>query len=113
MGIARKGAGGLGILAYPDVLRIFFPHPNRQFLAFRGVQKSKRLPRWFVHFLAHWGNVKKQIKNWVRKNVFHSAHLTRGGGAKAIRAMLMWKQHISKRGFSYLRFVYSEGMRLY
>ena len=35
------------------------------------------------------------------------------GGAKAIRAMPIWKQHISKRGFSHLRFVYREGMRLY
>ena len=40
----------------------FTPHPNGQFLAFRGVQKSKRLPRWFVHFLAHFGNGKKTDK---------------------------------------------------
>ena len=28
--------------------------------------KSKRLPGWYVHFLAYFGNVKKQMKNSVR-----------------------------------------------
>ena len=36
----------------------FFVHSNGQFLVLGG---SKQLPGWLVHFLAHFGDVKKQM----------------------------------------------------
>ena len=48
---------------------------------------SERLPGWFVHFLAHFGNVKKQMKKIGSKKVVHGARLTEGARAKAIWAM--------------------------
>ena len=41
---------------------------------------------------------KKTDENIGSKKVLHSARLT-GGGSKAIWAIPIWKQHISKRGF--------------
>ena len=42
----------------------------------------ERLPGWFVHPLANFGNVKKQMKNEKNglKKVHHGVRLTEGGG---------------------------------
>ena len=55
-----------------------------------------------MHFLAHFGNVKKQMKEIGPKKVIHDACFTEGGGSKAIWAMPIHGQHILKRGLPYL-----------
>ena len=52
-----RGRGG-GVSTGLDGLSTF-SHPNVQFLVLGG---SERLPGWFVRFLAHFCNVKKQMK---------------------------------------------------
>ena len=39
------------------------------------------LPGWFVHFLAHFGNVKKEMKEKGSEKVLHVACLTEVGEA--------------------------------
>ena len=52
-----------------------------------------------MHFLAHFGNVKKNSRKKIGlKKVHHGARLTEGGGSKAICAMPKGKQKISNRG---------------
>ena len=42
---------------------LIFPYPNEQFLVLEGGRGVKRLPVWFVHFLAQLDNVKKKTSN--------------------------------------------------
>ena len=51
-------------------------------------------------YLSFW-QCQKQMKKWGPKKVLHGARLTEGGGSKAIWAMPIWNQHISKRDFPY------------
>ena len=56
---------------------------------------SERLQEWFVHFLAHFGNVKKKLKEIGSKKVLHSARSTEDGGVSSyLDNAHIWKQLI-------------------
>ena len=59
------------------------------------------LPGWFVHFLLILAMLINRWKNRGWKKCSMVSVWQMGGGSKAIWAMPIWKQHISKRGFTY------------
>ena len=83
------GVGGLR--ACPDGLELFFPRPKGQFLV------SECLPGWFLHFLAHFGNVKKTDEKIGSEKSATRCLIDRGrGGSKAIGPIPMETTHFKK-----------------